>query len=215
MNQRQQQEQLQFNLQITDDTWERLLCALERLEQVTEGQQSFNAVATRLDRHKDKGNIQESAHEVELEVQLQIQAFKYVVSPVREKAVPWLVKDFAGWMAGRKKLPLGPTDDYAIPVLQCIIGEKFILPTLTELPSTPTSEHDIRETVEQVGKDLHETDKIQDSFSTNQSQEASQHLHERGGFVDGMDRIKEIAESQRQHSWFKRFCDDKHWKITE
>ncbi|MDJ1170069.1 hypothetical protein PMG71_11580 [Roseofilum sp. BLCC_M154] len=215
MDQRQQQEQLQFNLQITDDTWERLLCALERLEQVTEGQQSPHAVATRLDRHKDKGNIQESVHEVELEVQLQIQAFKYVVSPVRGEAVPWLVKDFAGWMAGRKRLPLGPTDDYAIPVLQCIIGEKFTLPTLTELPSTPTSEHDIRETVEQVGKDLHETDKIQDSFSTNQSQEASQHLHERGGFVDGMDRIKEIAESQRQHRWFKRFCDAKYWKTTE
>lgn len=50
-HQGQEQQQLQFNLQLTDDTWERLLCSLERLEYVTT-QQGANTplqAATRLD----------------------------------------------------------------------------------------------------------------------------------------------------------------------
>ena len=211
MSQRQQQEQLQFNLQLTDDSWERLLCALERLEQVTEGENSPSPVATRLDRHKDKGNIQESSQEVELEVQLQIQAFKYVVSPVREEAISWLVKDFACWIGGRKDLSLAYPDDYAIPVLQCLIGEKFSLPQIRDLPTTPTSEREIKDTAEHLGVELHKTDKIEDEYSRDANKKATQHRHERSSFKEGMDRVKEIAEKKGEQRWFKRFCDEKPW----
>jgi hypothetical protein len=210
-NRQQKQVQLEFNLQITDDTWERLLCALERLEYVTEGANSPNSVATRLDNHRDKGNIQESAQEIELEVQLQIQAFKYVVAPVRQEATPWLVKDFACWMGARKVLPLKQTDEYAIPVLQCILGEKFNLPEIKDLPSEPLSEKEVRETAEQLGAGLHKTDRIEAEFTVNPGKKATQHSHERGSFQEGMDRIKDIAEQKGEQRWFKRLCDEKPW----
>lgn len=202
---------IQSSLQMTDDTWERLLCALERLEQVTEGKNSPRQTATRLDRHKDKGNIQESAREVELEVQLQIKAFKYVVSPVRAEATPWLIKDFASWIGGRKGLALGDVDKYAIPIIQCILGENFFLPFLSDLPLNNPSERDVIETTERLGEGLHDTDKIEEQFSKSPSLTASQHQHIRGSFNDGMSRIQQIAEYQNNMYWFERFCNDKPW----
>lgn len=143
----QKQDQLQFNLQICDDTWERLLCALERLEYVVEYQKNPDIpppVATRLDRHKDKGNIQESQIEVETEVHLQIQAFKYIVKTVQSETETWLLQDFICWLAGRDRktmgrepLPLSIVDEYAIPILQCVLGEPFKLPELPELLQSP------------------------------------------------------------------------------
>ncbi|MDL5052663.1 hypothetical protein QQ056_03685 [Oscillatoria laete-virens NRMC-F 0139] len=212
MRQTQNQEQRQLNLQLTDDTWERLLCALERLEYVTDKADRPGAVATRLDQHEDRGDIRESEAEVELEVHLQIMAFSRVVAAVREDAVPWLLTDFACWMAGRSRLPLNSADDYAIPVLKCILGEKFSLPKISDLPSAQPSGRDIKKTTEQVGVALHQVDKIVDSFSSNPDKKASQHRHERGAFADGMDRIKLISEKLQQQHWFKRYCGDEPWK---
>lgn len=212
MKQTQNQEQRQLNLQLTDDTWERLLCALERLEYVTDKADRPRAVATRLDQHKDKGQVRESAVEVALEVHLQITAFKRVVAVVREDAAPWLLTDFARWMAGRTELPLNRTDDYAIPVLQCIMGEKFQLPEISGLPSAPISESGVKETAEQLGVALHKTDEIADKFAKNTDKEATQHRHERGSFEHGMDRIKLIVENSQQQRWFKRYCDEKPWQ---
>lgn len=219
MRQTQNQEQRQLNLQLTDDTWERLLCALERLEYVTDKAERPRAVATRLDEHRDKGEVRESVAEVELEVHLQIMAFKRVVAVVREDAAPWLLTDFACWLAGRDGLKLRHTDDYAIPVIQCILGEKFQLPEIPELPTEPPSKRDIRETTEQLGVALHKTDKIAEEFTNNPDKEATQHRHERGNFAKdedrfaaGMDRIKLIAEESKMQGWFKRYVDEKPYR---
>ena len=215
MRQQQNQEQRQLNLQFTDDTWERLLRALERLEYVTDGSNRPRSVATRLDQHKDKGQVRESLQEVELEVHLQIQAFKLVVAPVRDDAAPWLLTDFACWIAGRKILPLNNTDEYAIPVIKCILGEQFRLREIQDLPTTPISEREIRETTEQLGVAQHKTDKIAEEFSNNSDKKSTQHRHERGSFNDGMDRIEKIAETSREQRWFERYCDDKPWRENE
>ncbi len=219
MRQTQNQEQRQLNLQLTDDTWERLLCALERLEYVTDKADRPRAVATRLDQHKDKGEVRESVVAVELEVHLQIMAFKIVVASVREDAAPWLLTDFAAWIAGRDGLELNNTDDYAIPVLQCILGEKFQLPEIPDLPSEPISERDLKQTTEQLGVASHKTDKIAEEFTNNPDKEATQHRHERGNFakdedrfVAGMDRIKLIAEKSKMQAWFKRYVDEKPYR---
>lgn len=225
-NQGNQQGRIPINvraaLQLTDDTWERLLCALERLEYVTEYQNNYQVpqpVATRLDRHKDKGNVRESSQEVELEVQLQIQAFKYVVSPVRNEAESWLLTDFIEWMAGRQRknigrepLPIGEVDVYAIPVLKCLVGEKFSLQEIRDLPSTPQTEREMRDTVEQLGAASEMTDRIEEEFLQNPNKNATQHRHERGNFRDGMERIKAIAKELKEENWFARFAGEKRWQ---
>ncbi len=212
MKQKQTQDQRQANLQLADDTWERLLCALERLEYVTDRSNTPDSVATRLDEHRDKGEVRESPQEVELEVHLQIQAFKRVVAPVRDDVLPWLLQDFTCWMAGRKGLPLNDADDYAIPVIQCIMGERFQLPEIQDLPQVPTSEREVKKVTEELGVALHKTDKIAEEFSKNSHKQATQHRHERGSFEDGMERIKEISEKVEEQRWFKRYCDDKSWQ---
>ena len=215
MRQQQNQEQRQLNLQFTDDTWERLLCSLERLEYVTDASNRPRSVATRLDQHKDKGEVRGSLQEVELEVHVQILAFKVVVAPVRDDAASWLLTDFTRWIAGRKGLTLNNPDEYAIPVIKCILGEQFGLPEVQDLPTTPISEREMRETVEKVGEAQHKTDKISERFSKNPDQKFTQHRHERGSFDDGMDRLKKIAEKSREQRWFERYYDDKPWLENE
>ncbi len=79
------------NLQFLDDTWERLLNAMERLEQVTEG---FRALtATRLDRHADRDAISEDEIAVRTEVHLQIMCLQRVVHPIRSEG-QWMIEDF-------------------------------------------------------------------------------------------------------------------------
>lgn len=215
----QTETQLQFNLQICDDTWERLLCALERLEYVAEYKANYDiprAVATRLDRHKDKGNIQESQIEVELEVQLQIQGFKYIVKTVQSEAETWLLQDFISWLAGRERknikpepLPLSIVDDYAIPVLQCILGESFNLP---KIPPVPVNQQDVLDAVPILEPGQRETDDILKRFQDNPTLKATQNYHPRGEFKDGMERLKAIAETLKQKPWFDRFVKEQRWK---
>lgn len=228
----QEQDQAQFNLQLTDDTWERLLCSLERLEYVTtQGAKIPSQSATRLDKHPDQGNIQESPLGIELEVQLQISAFKYVVATVRDEAESWLLNDFISWMSARKELPLDKVDDYAIPTLQCIIGEKFSLPEIPEeelrnsaeasssqqqIPEAlsnsfepsqpqPTNARDL----ESLGAALHGIDKKKQNFIDNPQMNASRHNHPRGKWEDGMERLRDIASKLNQDDWFNRFVSDK------
>jgi len=220
--QNQTQTQLQFNLQICDDTWERLLCALERLEYVAEYKANYDiprAVATRLDEHKDKGNIQESQVEVETEVQLQIQAFKYIVKTVQSETETWLLQDFISWLAGRERktmgrerLPFGLVDQYAIPILQCILGEPFKLPEISKLLVKPPTQQDILDAATQLGVGQIKTDDIQKRFEEDPSQQATQHLHQRGDFQDGMERLQAIAQTLNQSAWFNRFISEKRWQ---
>jgi hypothetical protein len=218
----QQQEQLQFNLQICDDTWERLLCALERLEYVTEYKANYDIprpVATRLDEHKDKGDIQESQVEVETEVQLQIQSFKYIVKTVQSETETWLLQDFICWLSGRERktmggepLPLGLVDDYAVPVLQCILAEPFKLPEISKLLYKPPTQKDVLNAATQLGVGQMKTDDIQKRFEDDPSQQATQHLHERGVLQDGMERLQAIAQKLNQSAWFNRFMSEKRWQ---
>jgi|GEM_PF-2401125 len=214
---------MQANLQMCDDTWERLLCALERFEHVVEYKHGYDiprAVATRLDRHEDKGNIQESEIEVELEVQVQIEAFKYIVKTVQSETETWLLQDFISWLAGRERktikpepLPLSVVDEYAIPVLQCILGESFKLPKISDLPSTPPTKRDIKEAMEKgIGPAQIDTDYIEKRFQDNPNQKATQNYHQRGEFRDGMERLKAIAKSCKEERWFERFVKEKRWQ---
>ncbi len=222
----QQQDQLQFNLQMCDDTWERLLCALERLEYVVEYQKNYQtppAVATRLDRHKDKGNIQESQIEIETEVHLQIQAFKYIVKTVQTETETWLLQDFICWFAGRQRkgmesyepLPLSLIDEYAIPTLQCILGEPFKLPELPKLLQSPPTQRDVLDAATQLGVGQTETDQIEKRFQNNPHEQATQHQHPRGELQDGMERLEAIAKQEKQERWFERFVKEKRWETRQ
>lgn len=212
--QRQNQQQLQSNLQITDDTWGRLISALERLEAVTENP---NSVATyQKDSKRDQRNIE--VYRQEDKVQLQIEAFRLVVSPVRDYAESWLLQDFIYWMGKRNGFALNYTDDYAIPVLQCILDGKFRLletPDLVEnLPSGIDHQQDTLQAVEGLGAGLQETDKIAEEFARNPNKQSSfgNNHHKRGDFRHGMDRIKEIAEEKGEKPWFKRFVNEQRWQ---
>jgi len=212
----------QFNKQICDDTWERLLCALERLEYVAEYKANYDiprAVATRLDEHKDKGNIQESQIEVELEVQIQIKAFKYIVKTVQSETETRLLQDFISWLAGREhktmgreRLPFGLVDRYAIPILQCILGENFMLPKISEILSNTPTQGDILDAIQQIAEGQIKTGGIQKRFEDDPSQQATQHLHQRGDFQDGMERLQAIAETLKEKPWFDRFVKEQRWQ---
>lgn len=215
MSQQQKQVQLQFNLQITDDTWGRLIKALEALEAVTNND---DCIATyEKDPFREQGNYQ--VYSQEDKVQLQIEAFKKVVAPVRsyENTTAWLLQDFIFWMGRRKELPLNYTDDYALPVLQCILNEPFRLPQTPDelmMCSQLDRQKDMQSALEGIGRGLHETDRISEEFARNPHKKSSfgTKYHKRGEFSDGMDRIKKIAIAKDQKLWFKRFVDEKQWQ---
>jgi hypothetical protein len=140
--------QMQANLQMTDDTWERLIRACERLEAVTDQNIPVQS-ANRQNFHRHRNEMPESVYEAEMELHLQIKAFWHVVAPLRgdKKTIPWLLKDFICWLGGRERVSpqqLGKTDQYVIPVIQCVLGERFNLPEL-DTPEVPIqlSEKDI------------------------------------------------------------------------
>ncbi|BAY26707.1 hypothetical protein NIES2100_65230 [Calothrix sp. NIES-2100] len=213
------QETIQANLQMADDTWERVLCALERLEYVTEEAKPQRS-ATRIDRHYDRDNIRVSAIHAQEEVNLQVSAFYRVLSPVRGNEISdWLLKDFLCWLGGREKmgLQLNLTDKYAIPVINCILGVPYKSLNLPEpkysQQSQPLSQNnqsnlEMMGAVEQLGASLHETDRIIDDFSGNTQKKATQHNHDRGTLQEGMKRLQNIANDSRQVDWFKRFGNE-------
>jgi hypothetical protein len=163
----------QVNLQFLDDTWERLLNSLERLEQVTEDFRSLTA--TRLDLHPDKDNITEPELDVRVEVHLQIKALERVVAPVRDDA-QWMTDDFLRWYGGRNGRELAAADEYAVPVLHCVMGYKYQLPDLEQIVPT---KRDILDAAEALGRGLHESDNIEQRFLADSTLEASQHSHGR------------------------------------
>jgi len=187
----------QANLQWVDDTWERLLNTMERLEQVTED--FTNISASRLDNHPDKGNIQEDELDVRTEVHLQIMALQRVLYPVRDEA-EWMVEDFLAWFGGREKQPVGPPDEYAVPILQCIAGETFTLPRLPD--AGPLSQREMMQALEALGGGLHKGDEDIQRFSENPDLEATKHRHHRGTVRRGLERLSRI-----DHSWVIRFID--------
>ncbi len=170
----------QVNLQFLDDSWERLLNAMERLEQVTEGFRSLSA--TRLDPHEDRDRIAEDELGVRTEVHLQIMALQRIIHPVRSEG-QWMVRDFLHWFGGRARVPArkdgrlgGPPDEYAVPILHCILGRPYELPDLDKVVPT---ERDILEAAEALGQALHEADNIEARFVDNPDQVASRHIHPR------------------------------------
>jgi hypothetical protein len=163
----------QTNLQFGDDTWERLLNAMERLEQVTEGFRALSA--TRLDRHADRDRITEGETEVRTEVHLQIKCLQRVLHPVREEG-QWMIGDFLAWYAGRAGRGVAPADEYAVPIVRCILGEAYDLPRLEHLKPT---EQDILNATEALAGGLHVSDQIEDYFREHPDELATQHTHER------------------------------------
>lgn len=207
------QTSIKTGIRLTDDTWERLLCALERLEYVTE-QAQIQRSATRLDRHRDRDNIQADAADAQEEVNLQIQAFWYVVKPVRgDEILEWLLKDFICWLGGRERigLQLNITDEYGIPTIDCILGIPYKSLNLPELGSSPISvlDFNVQEPLEVLNTAQIEVDRIEDDFRKNPEKKATQHTHERGSLQEGMRRLQNIAQASRQDKWFSRF--DKEW----
>jgi len=174
----------QLGLQFVDDTWERLLNALERLEQVTEGFRHISAA--RLDRHRDRERVEEDEVGVRSEVHLQIKALQRVVRPVLDE-VTWMVPDFLRWLGGREDRDLAPVDEYGIPVLQCIRGEAYRLPDLAEVG--PVGQADLMDAVEQLGAGLHAADRMEDEFRSDPDREATKHEHGRGGIEQGVRRL--------------------------
>jgi hypothetical protein len=185
----------QANLQFVDDTWERLLNAMERLEQVTEQFKSISA--SRLDRHIDKDHIQEDELDIRSEVHLQIKALQRVTHPVREE-VSWLIEDFLAWFGAREPRQLATTDDYALPILQCIRGVPYVLPDLPE--SGPLTQQDMMRTVEALGAGLHASDKIVETYVQNPDQQASRNPHLRGTVAQGVNRLQRFSTP-----WIKNF----------
>jgi hypothetical protein len=228
--QKQQPIQIQYqaSLQLADDTWERLICALERLESVTENN-PIERSANRPNFHRHRNEIPTDVYDAELEVHLQIKAFWRVVAPVRENDVlQWLLKDFICWLGGREKMQLniGKADTYAIPVLKCIIGEK---PNLTELEPpkaslkdtkgqfiSPNKQHaqEVRETSQELAVGLEMNDKIVNDFSRDPAKKASKHLHERSSIEDGKARLKAIEKEDKQEDWLKSFFRER-WHLIE
>ncbi len=181
------------NLQFLDDTWERLLNAMERLEQVTEGFRELSA--TRLDRHIDRDKVIESELEVLTEVHLQIVCLQRVVHPVRAEG-QWMIDDFLSWFGGRDGREITVTDQYAAPVLLCVLGSPYELPPLEDVPP---SERDVLEATEAVARGLHESDKIEERFRQNPSTEATQHQHIRGDADAGLRRLSRLDPALAEH----------------
>lgn len=211
----------QANLQMADDTWERVLCALERLEYLTE-EVRLQRSATRLDRHRDRDHIQVSVVHAQEEVNLQVSAFYRVLSPVRSDECERLLKDFLCWFGGRERMGLqfNITDEYAIPVINCITGVPYKSLNLPEPDDRQQSEPilqnnqgnlEMMSAIEQLGAGLHETDRIIDDFAQNPQKQATQHSHERGTLNEGMKRLQDFADACKQTQWFNRFGQE-YWK---
>ncbi|MBB5869727.1 hypothetical protein F4553_003106 [Allocatelliglobosispora scoriae] len=171
------------NLQFLDDTWERLLNAMERLEQVTEGFRALSA--TRLDNHLDRDAIAEDELGVRTEVHLQIVCLQRIVHPVRSEG-QWMIDDFLSWFGGRAGREIAAADTYAVPILLCVLGAPYQLPSLDEVQP---SEQDILDATEAVARGLHESDRIEERFLKDPAAEASQHQHQRGDVDAGLDRL--------------------------
>lgn len=206
--------QVQANLQMADDTWERLIRSLERLESVTDNERPEQS-AKRTNFHKHRNEMPESIYDAELEVHLQINAFWHVVAPVRgdKNTVGWLLKDFICWTGGRERVNPNPgkVDYFVIPVIKCILGEKPLnLPELQEPSTSSISEQEVGSAVEQLGAGLTEGDKIISDFAQNPDKKASQHEHIRATLEEGKTRLEKIAagKSQKQEEWLKRFLRD-------
>ena len=231
----QEKQQVQANLQMADDTWERLFRALERFEMVTDDIKPEQS-AVRQNFHRHQNEMPESVYDAELEVHLQIKAFSYVVAPVRgdKKTVPWLLRDFICWLGGREKVnpSLGPTDRYTIPVIKCILGEQPLnLPKIQPVPNTSLSpesevpekkadnqklsEQEMQKTVEQIGTGLTEGDNIIEDFAQNPDKQATQHSHLRGSLQDGKVRLEKTATAASgQEQWLNRFFNE-YWVNLE
>jgi hypothetical protein len=179
----------QANLQFVDDTWERLLNALERFEQADE--QFRNISARRLDEHSDRDNLQEHKAGIQVEIHLQIKCLQRVIHPVRNEGA-WLIDDFLGWFGGREGRPLSLVDEYAKPILQCILAESYTLPALP--PATAFSERDILVASQNLGVGMHRTDKIVEEFMSNPERSATRHQHQRGTVAQGSKRLASLPD---------------------
>lgn len=178
----------QVNLQFMDDTWERLLNSLERLEHVTEG--STLKSAGRLDRHSDKDAITETETEIRSEVHLQIKCLEKITQPLREDA-GWIRLDFLSWFGGREPRKAGAVDEYALPVLMCVRGEAYSLPELPDLG--PLTEAEMMRTMEGVGAGLHHSDAVEERFVDDPALTATRHLHARGTVAFGRARLARLC----------------------
>jgi hypothetical protein len=187
--QQEMQAPKQANLQFVDDTWERLLNAMERLEQVTEGFQELSA--TRLDRHADREQVAEDELSVRTEVHLQIKCLQRVLHPVREEG-RWMLGDFLVWYAARAGRPPAPADEYAVPIVRCVIGEPYELPPLEQIQPT---EQDILRATEALAGGLHAADRIEDRFRAEPEALADRHTHERS--ADPAAGVARLAELDR------------------
>lgn len=194
----------QANLQFVDDTWERLLNALERLEQVTE-KFSYTS-ASRLDRHTDKHDIREDELDVRSEVHLQIKALQRVIHPVKDE-VSWLIEDFLTWFAGREPRQIAQTDEYAVPILKCLSGLPYDLPHLPEVG--PPTQNEMMRAVEAVGAGLHLSDGIIETFVENPDQQATKSRHLRGTVDQGMKRFRKLDDPWTA-TFQQQFMQQKH-----
>ena len=163
----------QITLQLLDDTWERLLNAMERLEQVTEGFRSLTA--GRLDRHGDRDAITEGELGVRTEVHLHLKSLRRVVQPVRAEA-QWMVHDFLLWYGGRAAQPDAPADEYAMPILHCVVGMPVELPDLAEIVPT---EQDILAAAEALSRAMQDSGDLEDQFAGDPDLQATRHGHAR------------------------------------
>ncbi|MFC1607958.1 hypothetical protein ACFL47_08310 [Candidatus Latescibacterota bacterium] len=205
-NQAQEQIQLQFNMQIADDTIDRTINVLQRAEAVTEDNYCPEAATIDLDFHKDKEVILESSEEIQSEVHLQILSIKHVVSPVREEVSPKIIHDTICWAGGRKDLPINDhVDLYILFLLKSIRGEQFKLPPLEKIPQDTYAQNGNDSSIEQLSGALIVTDKIQEEFAKGSQKTASSRTHHRGSFRDGLIRIKEITKYYDEEEWFKCF----------
>jgi hypothetical protein len=174
----------QVHVQFIDDTWERLLNSLERLEQVTEDYKSISA--SRLDSHADRDCVKEDEASVRSEVHLQIKCLQRLIHSLREESL-WMIKDFLSWYGGRNARPFAATDEYALPIVLCILGEQYDLPVLPD--PGPVTQAVVMSSLEAVARGLIITDEIEEKFIQNPDLEVTTHRHERGSLESGLRRF--------------------------
>jgi hypothetical protein len=202
---------VQANLQLIDDTWERLLRSLERFEMVLDENPPPSA-ANRADFHRHKNDRPESVLDAESEVELQIMAFWHVVAPQRGDmdTTKLLLQDLLCWLGGREKTAkdkINAVDYCIIPTIKCILGEGNITDIQIMTEDVDISEYNpvSSGTMEAMAKAQIKTDQIVGEFAENPKKKASQHTHERGSLQDGVERLRKIAKNSKQSKWLKRF----------
>lgn len=140
----------QGELQGADDTWERVLCAMERLEYLVDQRSpQRSAIRSEIDRHRDRDQIQVTVFHAQAEVDLQIKCFWYAVSTVRGAQITHhFLTDFLCWLGGREQmqLPLTLVDEYAIGTINCILGEQMERLGLPELPPEEVARYSLQQT---------------------------------------------------------------------